>query len=260
MDTLKDKRVIILLSVFGVIILGVLTYTVTTYVNVQKEREGYVNMEIMDKSRFTIKQENKGNDWEGKVEFNTPDTKIRIDKYLTKNERDYIQDKTDVPKVTETNQSLGDLVYDYSNITFGKGTTCELDEEEYGNTFKDCMVRTSLLLSNSNKEYEGYVDSGLGTLEYTINKKIELIEKMRYQAVGKDKDVKTAVDYLYQLNLTYLENIKDLKELTDDIGTLTLDEMDMEVVAINNSYQTLDAGFELRLIRYINEYKNIQGE
>lgn len=258
LDSLKDKRLIITLSIIGVMVLGVVIYTFFSYKGIVEDKEKYVNMEHMKSERFVVKQEGKGNEWEGRVEFNDTDKdKVKLEKYLTKSEFEYVQGIDGEPKVDKTGKTSKELIKEYSNIAFGEGIDCELDEDYYGTTFKECMNRTSQLLANSNKDYTEYVSQGLDTLEESLNTKIGILEGLKYKTLDEDKDIKETINYLYKLNLTYLENLEELRGLETKIGKVSMEEMDSEVSGINKSYQTTDNNFELRLVRYLNKYQGM---
>lgn len=260
LDSLKDKRLIITLSIIGVMVLGVIIYTFFSYKGIVEDKEKYVNMEHMKSERFVVKQEGKGNEWEGRVEFKDTDKdKVKLEKYLTKSEIDYVQGIDGEPKVDKTGKTSKELIKEYSNIAFGEGIECDLDADYYGTTFKECMNRTSQLLANSNKDYTEYVSQGLDTLEESLNTKIGILEGLKYNTVDvdEDKDVKETINYLYKLNQTYLENLEELRGLETKIGKVSMEEMDSEVSGINKSYQTTDNNFELRLVRYLNKYQGM---
>lgn len=258
LDSLKDKRLIITLSIIGVMVLGVVIYTFFSYKGIVEDKEKYVNMEHMKSERFVVKQEGKGNEWEGRVEFKDTDKdKVKLEKYLTKSEIEYVQGIDGEPKVDNTGKTSKELIKEYSNIAFGDGIDCDLDEDYYGTTFKECMNRTSLLLANSNKDYIEYVSQGLDTLEDAINTKIGILEGLKYKTLDEDTDVKETIKYLYKLNQTYLENLEELRGLETKIGKVSMEEMDSEVSGINKSYQTTDNNFELRLVRYLNKYQGM---
>lgn len=239
-----DKKTITIISII-ILILG----SVGLYVVFKGGNEEILTLED---TNFTIINSEGNEDSVGNVKFKDNNlNEVSVEEFLTKTEYDFLEDKKGEIKGVESADSTQTLLKEYAQIVVGKEVQCELDEE-YGDGFQDCFSRTTTLLSNSNTDYNDYVDNGIEVMQQTITKKEELLSKIKGSVDGEE--VNKAVNYLYLLNNTYMENINELKQLRGSVGKVSLEDMMTKVRDVNSKYQTENPQLELKLIRYINYY------
>lgn len=239
-----DKKVIVIVTII-LLILG----SLGIYMVFKGDKSGILTLE---ETNFTITNSEGDEDSVGRVEFKKSEIEdVSLEEFLTKTEYEFLEDKNGEIKGVESAGSTQTLLKEYAVIALGEGVQCDLDEG-YGDGFQECFNRVNTLLSNSNEDYNIYVDKGIEELEESIVKKEELIKKIKGNV--DDEEVSLAVDYLYRLNKTYMENIKELKQLRKDVGKLSLEEMMEKVGDTGSKYQTQDPQLELKLIQYINFY------